>query len=432
MSELFINIVISEPDVVVLSQVENPKSYKRPYKKSISGCKACKTRKVKCDEQRPVCANCKKRYINVTCCEYALHSSKSSKKWSTSSRSSISSHPTETLRLEKQVSLKPSGLNESNRILELRLLHHYTKTTCGADSLEDMVPIISHSMWEISIPQLAFSSPVVLDALLGISALHLLALQPGDQSLAVVSRTYFDKAIKGQRDSLCSLSVENAEPLLVGAVLIAHHTWLAQHLIESPHEHYGMSLQTYQMCVGIQTLIRDTTPWLEKYNFRPEETESGLDDDVRSNGFVKLALDDMTLLSAHFYDNVVPPTDSDAYRVTSDELIKIYCLVVAQTCEVTRIEQEIVTVLHRLPARFLELLRAEEPLAMALMARNLCLLTFFEDTSKAWWVHGAGEKKVATTAVLAIRKSMPLEWLWTMAWPMNVVSREIKLDLSNY
>lgn len=55
-----------------------------------------------------------------------------------------------------------------------------------------------------------------------------------------------------------------------------------------------------------------------------------------------------------------------------------------------------------MPERYLDLLEADDPLAMAILARNLCLLSFLED-SKAWWFHGAGEQKVSKEAVLSIR-----------------------------
>ena len=289
-----------------------------------------------------------------------------------------------------------------------------------------MVPIISDSMWEINIPQLAFTSPIVLDALLSISALHLLALQPGDQSLAFASRLYFSKALKKQRDSVTNINAENAEPLLVGAVLIAHHTWLAAHITGSPNDRYDMALQTYLMCQGIQTLIQNAWPWLQQYTFTPEKIELE-EDAAQKTGFLKLALEDMASISAHFYEDGVPPEDSDAYNRTANEIRTVYSLLTHEPFNGTRIEQTIVTILHRVPTRFVELLRTEDPLAMAIMARNLSLLTFSEN-SKAWWIYGAGDKKVSSQAVLGIRRLMPADWMWTMTWPMNIISKKIKLD----
>ncbi|KAH6709272.1 hypothetical protein BKA61DRAFT_116775 [Leptodontidium sp. MPI-SDFR-AT-0119] len=42
----------------------------RAHKKSTTGCKACKVRKVKCDEQKPVCRRCQVHFKNITSCDY--------------------------------------------------------------------------------------------------------------------------------------------------------------------------------------------------------------------------------------------------------------------------------------------------------------------------------------------------------------------------
>ena len=332
------------------------------------------------------------------------------------------------MKLDRQVSFKPfEDSNSSNRVLELRLLHHYTKTTCSGESLRAMVPLLCHPMWEVNIPQVAFSSPIVLDALLGISALHLLALQPGDHSMALASRSYFNKAVTKQRDALPDLNTENAEPLLVAAVLIAHHTWLAAHVTEHLNERYNVTLQTYQMCKGIQALIRRASPWLEGYTFTPEKGAGLIDDANHSRGFMKHALNDLAALSACFHREGVPADDSAAYEGATNEVASTYSIVTAKPFDASRAEQEIVTILHRMPERYLELLEGEDPLAMAILARNLCLLSFCGE-SKAWWIHGAGQQKVPIKAVQGIRGLMPSQWLWTMDWPMKIISKEITLD----
>ncbi|PVH88308.1 hypothetical protein DL98DRAFT_648457 [Cadophora sp. DSE1049] len=42
----------------------------RTHKKTTTGCKACKVRKVKCDEQKPVCKRCRVHFKNITSCDY--------------------------------------------------------------------------------------------------------------------------------------------------------------------------------------------------------------------------------------------------------------------------------------------------------------------------------------------------------------------------
>lgn len=76
-------------------------------------------------------------------------------------------------------------------------------------------------MWEIDIPQIAFSSEIVLNALFAISAIHLLATNPEDEVLVNASRTYLDKAVKKHRFAIARVDRETAEPVLVSAVLVS-------------------------------------------------------------------------------------------------------------------------------------------------------------------------------------------------------------------
>ncbi|KAH6671425.1 hypothetical protein B0J14DRAFT_95268 [Halenospora varia] len=43
---------------------------RRYHKKSRTGCRACKERRVKCDEQKPVCGKCAVHFSNITKCDY--------------------------------------------------------------------------------------------------------------------------------------------------------------------------------------------------------------------------------------------------------------------------------------------------------------------------------------------------------------------------
>jgi hypothetical protein len=76
-------------------------------------------------------------------------------------------------------------------------------------------------MWEVDIPQIAFSSDIVLNALFAISAMHLLASNPDDQTLVRASRLYLDKAVQKHRFAIDKVDPETAEPLLVSAVLVS-------------------------------------------------------------------------------------------------------------------------------------------------------------------------------------------------------------------
>jgi hypothetical protein len=288
-----------------------------------------------------------------------------------------------------------------------------------------MVPLFTRLMWEVDIPQIAFSSDIVLNALLGISALNLLSLTPLDQSLALASRSYFHRAVIQHRNSLAHVGAHNAEPLLVAAVLITHHTWLTAHTI-SAGEPYKIDFQTYHMCQGIQALVEKVTPWLEKFERPSKAKPKHHNHSVLYKDFLRDALEDMKLISDNFGREGMATEDKEAYETAAEEVVSIYSLVAGATLSELPAEQEIVTILHRLPSRFLYLLKREDPIAMALFARNLAMLEVLEN-SKAWWIHGAGVSRVAIKAVEGMRGLMPPEWLWTMKWPLKVIMKEIQL-----
>ncbi|KAK5689703.1 hypothetical protein LTR97_012702 [Elasticomyces elasticus] len=43
---------------------------RRAHKKSKTGCRTCKQRKVKCDERRPLCLNCERHFTNLQTCDF--------------------------------------------------------------------------------------------------------------------------------------------------------------------------------------------------------------------------------------------------------------------------------------------------------------------------------------------------------------------------
>jgi hypothetical protein len=334
-----------------------------------------------------------------------------------------------TPKMQRQISLKPFDAGQSDRVLELRLFHHYTQATC-VTTLKGMVPLLNNPMWHVDIPQIAFSSPIVLDALLGVSSAHLMILQPEDQRLALASRSYFNKALTKQRESLRQVTAENAESLLVAAVLIAHQTWLVSHYHSKfAEERYDIAMNTFQMCQGIIALLQNASQWLNKYSWMMPSDEVDTDTNINSKGFMKHCLEDLASLSVHFHKQGTPPENSAAYKSFAEKLVVNYSLLLAEPMDVIWAEQSIVTILHRVSSRFPELLTDEDPLAMALMARDLALLSFMEG-SQSWWIHGGGKYSVAHLAISRIRKLMPTNWLWTLDFPSKILAKEVTLDMA--
>lgn len=300
-------------------------------------------------------------------------------------------------------------------------MHHYSTLTCA--QLPDGHELRARQLWAVDIPQRAFKCELVLNAILAISAQHLWALTPNDPSLAVASRSYFDKAIRSHRTELAQPDRQTAESLLATAILLTHHTWVASHSV-APDESYVLPLQTYYMARGIQRLFDQMFPWLKGSGYlwyaeqQPLVNESEV---LYRNEFLQSGLEDLDLLSKLFETEDVSVEDQVVYQQTTKELASMYYSIATGPPQ-PWIQRRVATMPLRLPSRFLELLEFHTPIALALLARNIVLLKVIDPV---WWLHGAGNHQVAEYAIRGIEGLLPVEWGPVMEWPWKVVNGNI-------
>lgn len=278
-------------------------------------------------------------------------------------------------------------------------MHHYTKITCGTQSLADMVPLLDHPMWEVDIPQAAFSSDLALNALLAISAWDLSCRTPNDKTLAISAKRYFDKAVARHRQEVARIDASNSPALLVAAVLIAHFTWLTSYPETNTQAAYDIfgHINTFHMCEGIRLLV-DSTPHLQWYRWPPQVPPDRSRASVKHPKFLRGALQDIGALLENLKSVDRASEDFFAYERATQEIIDLYYLIANGEASTSEVEQLIVSILHRIPRRFVELLSQNDHLALALMARNVALLELVPN-SRAWWLHGSGVSSVGVKGV---------------------------------
>ncbi|KAK0211949.1 hypothetical protein IW262DRAFT_1412655 [Armillaria fumosa] len=151
----------------------------RPHHKSRKGCKTCKQRKVKCDEEHPICKNCTKR--GIECVWNDVNTLRHDSVLETSTHV-VSGSPG---NLPSTVSTWTSS---SFDVLTLELIHHYATTTSHTLSFDPFVT----SVWKTVVPKLAFApeNRFLLYAILAISALHAYHADPTAGRYAVAASTY--------------------------------------------------------------------------------------------------------------------------------------------------------------------------------------------------------------------------------------------------
>lgn len=302
-------------------------------------------------------------------------------------------------------------------------MHHYSTFTCA--QLPDGHELRARQLWAVDIPQRGFKCELVLNAILAISAQHLWALTPNDPSLAVASRSYFDKAVRSHRQELARPDRQTAESLLATAILLTHHTWVASHSV-GLDEPYVLPLQTYHMARGIQSLFNQMFPWLKGSGYLWYAEQQSLIDEsgiVCRNEFLQSGLEDLDELSTAFERDDGIVDDQAIYRQTVIELSSMYSSISTGAPQFW-LQRRVATMPLRLPSRFLDLLELHDAVALALLARNIVLLKMIDP---AWWLHGAGVHGVAEHAIQGIEGLLPVGWRWTMEWPWKVLNGDIDI-----
>lgn len=220
---------------------EKPYHSKRPHKKSRSGCKNCKARKVKCDEAQPACRACRLR--KTECVYPGTTKSTSPPTATTKTISSAESLPPTTATVDFVFSEPPSQSLPSTSVssltpsttahddsrrdssqstspetdllvisepmfrpapavdeVDMRLLWFYTTATCSSFSVECGIDRPVENVMRTKLVQHAFETPFLMHSILALSALHLQNMhQDVDTSRALMYRA---KSFQGYRKAV--------------------------------------------------------------------------------------------------------------------------------------------------------------------------------------------------------------------------------------
>ncbi|RDL38261.1 uncharacterized protein BP5553_02601 [Venustampulla echinocandica] len=162
---------------------------RKPHRKTRTGCRTCKQRKIKCDEKRPSCTNCLKHSV---ACDFFLSPANLSPGSSVASPANSlpqyvstpsgsvgtpASHapglplPSFSRNLNlPSVRHEPVGLN----MIDLELLHNFSVSTCLTLHNDPALK----TLWKVNVPQLGISNDFVMRGILAVSALHMAHFLP--------------------------------------------------------------------------------------------------------------------------------------------------------------------------------------------------------------------------------------------------------------
>jgi hypothetical protein len=405
-----------------------------------------------CDEQRPLCGHCARRFNDIQGCDFGV----SGKYLLKQNATATSNNPPARRRRppvspEAAIIVRPTGISTPNpkaRTLELRLFYHFTTSTASALPLSETKDVLP--LWAVDTPQLAFDHEHLLNAVLGSAAVHMHTLNPTDDSMLQTARHYFVQALHKHRDQVAHINSGNAEASVVASMLLSLLVRLLPRHTQtrSPNETYELPLERFYMTQGMRTLLFASFPHLQGsrvldciYAWPP--TPSNPDNPSlarRLAGFPMSAkkipklpmppdLKNLTIqdegptVDPNIAEITLPLTtcprddpNQRTYSVVTAYLLTIYRAV---TSDEPRhwIRRRVEAMIVFTPsAEFLALLQAYDPRALGILERYFALMSVVEEG--VWWLEGVGGWETR-----GIAGHMPQGWEWLSKWPLRVVEQ---------
>lgn len=303
-------------------------------------------------------------------------------------------------------------------------MYHYTAVVSHAMPDCEGAP---SSAWQRIIPQLSFDSEVVLNPMLALSALHLHSHSPDDSNMAIALRRYVGRTLVNHRQSLLN-GEEFSEQLWLSAVLLTHIYWLLAHQPQ-PDEAYELPYHVYKMAEGIGILFKQKKKFLSRLGYEWVGNEimhhmaSTEELSIAAQAQLRGIEEDLAYLLDAFDVPAQPEDDRSIYIEARDYVLYHYRAFYFGAAT-KALQRFIISMTVRCQPGYRSMLERHDPLAMALMARLLVLLS---GLNYAWWVNGVGDYEVMERDVRGIHELMPANFRWAMNWPCKVLDGEIIL-----
>lgn len=215
----------------------------------------------------------------------------------------------------------------------------------------------------------------------------------------------------------------NAESVLATSMFTAHFTWMASQC-PAPGEPYTLPTQFFFLLRGKEVVANLCEPFVQGIRQRWDTGWPPMTEIIKpsfEHPFVKSGRDDIDRLLKAVDENAAE-IDKDTYLKAAEFMLSVYTALVSDLDQI-HFHRSIDMPTH-IP--ILSLLARKDPIAIALLARNACVVQFVE---YVWWIHGSKTPSAHSEyQVRGMEGLMPDEWKWTMEWPLKVITGEITLD----
>ncbi|RFU35111.1 hypothetical protein B7463_g1247, partial [Scytalidium lignicola] len=372
---------------------------------------------VVCDETRPACNNCVKHGIECDLTPPAaslairplqrvriprLHTGKESKYVSIKEASptlSVSSSSSSS-RNGSSPSLPMAMFTPADRLLELRLFHHY-RTMASRSLLPASFSSkeFARHPWSTWVSTLAVSTPSLMDAIIGFSAFHLRLLSPGDKTISQASHKYMARAIvRHSKELQAGINERNVETLFATSVFVALHASVSQRFLA---EDQKIPMHWFRPYRGVKALLDTGWKWIKKSQIGSVVQATYIAGPLQESQDKEKVLPFAFLLKDLESDKL----DKDTIKSYESTVIFLSWMYTAPNP----------TAIFKFPMmvsnRFVELLEAKDPRTLTIVGYYFMLL---KRLSHIWWLQGVVEREFRTLMTF-----IPKDWLHVMDWAVK-------------
>jgi hypothetical protein len=355
--------------------------------------------------------------------------------------------PTSPYSLEDDIEALNSDRFQ-RRLLELRLLHHYTAVVARTmpASKGDSHTVLSNdirTLYVVDMVEYGFEYPFLLNTIFALAALHKtrpqyeslrvtphgevkaeVTVSPTNSEATPVSkaaevaeyarahRIYLNMAIRQQREALADLNSANADAVCLTSILLSV---VALKLLpeDSTTPHYSPPIQWLQMAHAINTVVQASLPFLPpNCVMRRAMAHNEPDFNDQRNIFDFEHIQPFRAI-LDFSGNQTSDSEENAtYNLAVSYMAAIFRGIQANDPH-RQIARRLMSTGPVLPKLFLELIEQRRPKALVILAYVMCMIKYVDDY---WFFRGMAEHEV-----YGIRSTLPNEWQWAMEWPVGML-----------
>lgn len=422
------------PEEVVSDHVATTKAYhtKRPHKKTRTGCKNCKARKVKCEETRPSCRSCKIRRIP---CIYETSRPAAASTPSSNNADPVDVHndnllsPTlssaSSARPDERFLLSADDINQSLIVVsepqfipepidsvDMKLLWFFTTETHTSFSVPGPHKQINEHLMSGSVVSHAFENKFLMDSLFALSSMHMQSLnQTVDATRAL---RYRARSYEGYRKAIEAADPSTYPALMVNSLIL---TALSSQSFRDPTTPDLYIIDWMVVWRGISIMVNMVTfPGVMNSGIASLFYRPPLDLNAAATYIPPLLL--MMVAGIEQDDPDYP--ERDEYLSALKYLGTLYQSLNGGLSPVMHLR--IITWFTFIPPRFSDLVREKRPRALIIIAHYAAFLRL---TKRVWWMQGVG---VRTLKDLLKFLDDP-QWLPFLTMPMEAVLPQTELEV---